>query len=78
LGGHYQNSYLKIEDEQLKDYGISFGVGLPLRNRKSSFNLAIEAGRRGTLENSMIRENYMFLSFSVTLHDFWFMKRKFD
>jgi hypothetical protein len=78
LGGHYQNSYLKVENEQLKDYGISFGVGLPLRNRKSSFNLAIEGGRRGTLENSLIRENYMFLSFSVTLHDFWFMKRKFD
>ncbi len=78
LGGHYQNSYLKIQGEQLKDYGISFGVGLPLRNTKSSFNLAFEAGRRGTLENNLIRENYMFLSFSVTLHDFWFIKRKFD
>jgi hypothetical protein len=78
LGGHFQNSYLKLEGEQLKDYGISFGVGLPLRNTKSSFNLACELGRRGTMENNLIRENYMFLSFSVTLHDFWFMKRKFD
>jgi hypothetical protein len=78
LGGHYKNSYLQLEGEQLKDYGISFGVGLPLRNTKSSFNLAVEAGRRGTLENNLIRENYVFLSFSVTLHDFWFMKRKFD
>lgn len=78
LGGHYSNSYLKIKDEQLKDYGISFGIGLPLRNQKSSFNLAVEGGRRGTLENSLIRENYLFLSFSVTLHDFWFVKRKFD
>ena len=78
FGGHYQNSYLKLEGEQLKNYGISFGVGLPLRNTKSSFNMALEAGRRGTLENNLIRENYMFLSFSVTLHDFWFVKRKFD
>ncbi len=78
VGGHYQNSYLMIENEQLKDYGISFGVGLPLKNPKSSFNLAVEAGRRGALENNLIRENYLFLSFSVTLHDFWFMKRKFD
>ena len=78
VGGHYQNSYLKFEDEQLKDYGISFGAGLPLKNLKSSFNLAIEAGRRGTLENNLIRENYLFLSFSVTLYDFWFVKRKFD
>ncbi len=78
LGGHFQNSYLQLQGEQLKDYGISFGVGLPLRNTKSSFNVTFEAGRRGTLENNLIRENYTFLSFSVTLHDFWFVKRKFD
>lgn len=77
-GGYFENSYLQLQDEQLKDYGISFGVGLPLRNNRSSFNLALNAGRRGTLEKDLIRENYMFLSFSVTLYDFWFMKRKFD
>lgn len=78
VGGYFENSYLQLQDEQLKDYGISFGVGLPLRNTRSTFNLAINAGRRGTLENNLIRENYMFLSFSVTLYDFWFMKRKYD
>jgi hypothetical protein len=78
LGGHYQNSYLQIGNEQLKDYGISFGVGLPLKNKKSSFNLAFEAGRRGSLESNLLRENYLFASFSLILYDFWFMKRKFD
>jgi long-subunit fatty acid transport protein len=78
LGGYFENSYLQLQDEQLKDYGISFGIGLPLRNTRSTFNLAFNAGRRGTLENNLIRENYMFLSFSVTLYDFWFMKRKYD
>ena len=77
-GGYFENSYLQLQDEQLKDYGISFGVGLPLRNTRSTFNIAFNAGRRGTLENNLIRENYMFLSFSVTLYDFWFMKRKYD
>ncbi len=78
VGGYFEHSYLQLQDEQLKDYGISFGVGLPLRNTRSTFNLAFYAGRRGTLENNLIRENYMFLSFSVTLYDFWFIKRKFD
>ena len=78
VGGYFENSYLQLKDEQLKDYGISFGVGLPLRNTRSTFNLAFNAGRRGTLENNLIRESYMFLSFSVTLYDFWFMKRKYD
>lgn len=78
LGGHLTNSYLRLEGEQLKDYGISFGVGLPLKNTRSTFNFAVEGGRRGTLENNLILENYLFVSFSVTLHDFWFIKRKFD
>ena len=77
-GAHYSNSYLQLKGSQLKDSGISFGVGLPLRGGKSSFNLAFELGRRGTLENDLILENYKFLSFSLTLHDIWFMKRKFD
>jgi hypothetical protein len=78
LGGHYENSYLQLQGEQLKDYGIGFGVGLPFRNTKTSFNFAWDVGRRGTLNNNLIEENYMFFSFSVTLHDFWFLQRKFD
>jgi hypothetical protein len=78
VGGYFENSYLQLQDEQLKDYGISFGVGLPKKNSRSTFNFALQAGRRGTLENNLIRENYMFLSFSVTLYDFWFIKRKYD
>jgi len=77
-GAHHTNSYLQLKGSQLKDSGISFGVGLPLRGGKSSFNLAFELGRRGTLENDLILENYKFLSFSLTLYDIWFMKRKFD
>ncbi len=78
LGGHYGNTYFQLKGEQIKDYGISFGAGLPLIGFKSSFNLACELGRRGTLENSLVRENYMFISFSVILHDIWFSKQKID
>ncbi len=78
LGGHYSNSYIQHEGEQMKDYGISFGVGLPLRNTKSSFNFTFEGGRRGLMESEKLLENYVLISFSVTLHDFWFVKRKFD
>jgi len=77
-GAHYENLYLKLNNEQLTDYGISFGAGFPLRNTRSSFNFACEVGKRGTIENNLIKENYVFLSFNVTLHDFWFLKRRYD
>lgn len=84
MGAYMNNSYIKIGDYQLKDYGITFGVGLPLKenstfsNSKSSINVSASFGTRGTLENNLIKENYGILTFSVTLHDLWFYKRKFE
>ncbi len=78
LGGYYSNNYLRIREQQLQDYGISFGVGLPFKGTKSSFNLGVIVGQRGTLTNNLIKENYTMVNFGLTLHDFWFYKRKFD
>ncbi len=78
LGGYIKDSYVKIGDYQLKDYGITFGVGLPLGRTRSSVNIAFTYGTRGTLDNNLIKENYGIVTFSVTLHDLWFYKRKFE
>lgn len=78
LGGYYANNYLRIRGEQIQDFGISFGVGLPFKGSRSTFNLGFIAGQRGTLTNNLIKENYGIVNFGLTLHDFWFYKRKFD
>jgi len=78
LGGYYSNSYLKVNDYQLDDYGITFGVGLPVRTLKSSINIAFTLGTRGTTEHNLVKENYGIITFNVTLHDLWFRKRRFD
>ncbi len=78
VGGYMTESYMKIGDYQMKDYGITFGVGFPLGRTKSSLNIAFTYGSRGTLENNLIKESYGILTFNVTLHDLWFYKRKFD
>ena len=78
IGGHYSDSYLQLNGEQLTDFGISFGLGLPLRGSRSIFNIAFEFGQRGTLDNNLIKEKYGILSFSLTLYDFWFKKQKID
>ena len=78
LGGYYSNSYLMVNDYQLKDYGITFGVGFPIRTLKTSINVAFTLGTRGTTEYNLVEENYGILTFNVTLHDLWFRKRRFD
>jgi len=78
LGGYISNSYLMVNDYQLKDYGITFGVGLPIKTLKTSINVAFTLGTRGTTDYNLVKENYGILTFNVTLHDQWFHKRRFD
>lgn len=78
LGGYFYNSYLMVNDYQLEDYGITFGVGFPVNTIKSSLNLSFTYGTRGTTEYNLVKENYGIVTFSVTLHDLWFRKRRFD
>jgi len=78
LGGYYNNSYLMVNEHQIKDYGITFGVGLPVKTLRSSINVAFTLGTRGTTEYNLVKENYGIITFNVTLHDLWFRKRRFD
>mgnify|MGYP000055957412 CR=1 FL=1 len=63
----------------IDDFGISFGLGLPLGNRYSNVNLGFELGRKGTTSNNLIEENYFNFRLSLSLTDInWFQKRKID
>lgn len=73
--------------EKLPEYGISFGLGLPILNLKDPqrrfrsqytvANIAFEYIKRGTNDN-VLRENLFRLSVGFSLSDLWFVKRKYD
>ncbi len=77
-GIRYEETYLIFGDQQIKDFGISFGIGLPVYRSSTTINLAAEFGRKGTKEDGLVLENYAKLNLSVNLHDLWFIKRRFD
>ena len=80
FGAYYDNTYLNLSEMggQISDFGISFGFGLPIKRSKSCFNIAVELGQRGTVDNNLIRERYAVLSLNFSFSDMWFVKRKFD
>ncbi|MCF6333718.1 MAG: hypothetical protein L3J11_10585 [Draconibacterium sp.] len=77
-GIRYEETYLKFGNTQINDFGISFGVGLPVYRSNSTINVAAEFGRKGTTQNGLVLENYVRLNLSVSLFDLWFIKRRFD
>jgi hypothetical protein len=77
-GVKYEKSYLLLNNQQINDFGISFGVGLPIYRSNSTVNVSAEIGRRGTKKYNLVVENYAKFNLSVSLYDLWFIKRKFD
>jgi hypothetical protein len=72
-----QYPYL-INGKPVNDFGINFGFTMPV-NRISSLDFAFKVGKRGTVQDHTIEENYFKVYFGVTINDqFWFIKRRFD
>lgn len=77
-GLHFENTGLEINNETIKEFGISFGVGLPVGNMFSNANLGFEIGKRGTTNQNLVQENFFNLNISLSLNDRWFQKRKYN
>jgi hypothetical protein len=78
-GAYYENSYLQINGEQIKDYGITAGFGVNSVKSPLAYNLVLQYGIRGTTQNNLIRENYADLTFLINFGQIWFTKgKKFD
>lgn len=77
-GIRYEETGLIINNEDINEFGISFGLGLPVGRLFSSFNIGFEVGSRGTTNSGLIKENFFNTTISLTLNDRWFIKTLYD
>jgi hypothetical protein len=78
MGCYYNDGYINIKNTPIKDYGVTFGLGFPFRNTKTMFTFGVEMGHHGTKSKNLVEIDYSRITFSFTLYDFWFIKRKFN
>lgn len=87
-GMRFQNTGLMVNGTntagnftEIKDFGISFGLGLPLKGL-SNLNLGVEYGQKGSTINNLIQENYFNVKLSLSLNAIgnlaWFIKKQID
>jgi long-subunit fatty acid transport protein len=76
-GIYFDNGPVKINTQQINSFGITFGITAPI-SRISNINIGAELGQRGTLEQSLVKENYFGINLSFTYNDRWFLRRQFD
>ena len=77
-GVRYDKSGLVINGKEINNFGITFGLGLPLGGAFSNLNLGFELGKRGTTDANLIRESYLKFGVGLSLNDRWFQKRKIN
>lgn len=77
-GLRYEETGLKFGEESIDEFGISFGVGVPVGRLFSNINLGLEYGQKGKKEQGLIKEQFFNVSISLSLNDKWFRKIKFN
>ncbi|SFA42436.1 hypothetical protein SAMN04488511_10365 [Pedobacter suwonensis] len=83
IGFNYNKTYIKIGNQDIKQMGASLGFGFPLptANGGTAFykiNFTTELGQRGTLNNNLVKEQYINFHLGFTLNDTWFRKYRVD
>lgn len=79
LGAHYGDNYLVINGAQVKEYGATLGIGLPLRRTNTRANLFIDYTRRtGSAAAGLHDERILTIGGSLNIYDMWFIQRKYN
>ncbi len=76
-GVRYGQSYMKPRDQNLSEFGISFGADIPIRGTLSGLRVHFEYGRRGSEDQQMMTENFYRINVGVNIYERWFMRRMF-
>ncbi|WP_299181684.1 hypothetical protein [uncultured Chryseobacterium sp.] len=77
-GAFYEKGNLKIAGNNINKFGVSAGVLLPFKNssitRMSGLELGVEVGKRGTLKDNLINQNFINVRIGFNFADKWFRK----
>ncbi len=76
-GIRYGQSYLRHQDETINEFGISFGLHIPVRRAFSGVKIGFEYSQRGAVNDHYMQENFYRLNVGVNIYERWFIRRRF-
>ncbi len=79
VGAYYADPYAKVDGKEgAREYGLSFGLGLPIFRSKSILNISGQYVKVSPKVKDMLEENYLRINIGLTFNELWFMKWKVD
>jgi len=77
-GFHFSQSYFEVRNTKINDFSVSIGLGFPIKKTKTTLNVSMEAGSKGTTRKNLLQENYIRIILNISFRDFWFFRPKLD
>lgn len=72
VGAYYGQDYMMIGDNNVREFGVSCGFGLPTPMR-TNINVGFEYRRRVTTPVKTLTENYFMVTLGIALNESWFV-----
>jgi hypothetical protein len=76
LGVYAGNSYLKVNNQQLTDFGVTVGYGRNSFRSPLGWVASLAAGREGSQNTNILSQNYVKLTFTFSYLDFFNSNKK--
>ncbi len=76
-GFRYGQSYLSYNNETIDEFGISFGVFVPVRRAFSGIKIGFEYSRRGSVDHNLMQEDFFRFNIGMNIYERWFIRRRF-
>ncbi len=77
-GFYSQSGSLSIQNQQVNEIGITFGLSFPLGGYFTKIDVGMEYINRGKTSGILVKENIFGLKIGLSLNDKWFRKRKIN
>ncbi len=75
-GAYYNRDYVMVNDNHVRDYGVSCGFGFPAYGSKTMINLGFEYINRRATPAPLLKENYYNVTLGITFNQLWFFQSK--
>lgn len=76
LGAYYNRDYIMVGDNNVRDFGVSCGVGLPAPSGKTIINVGLEYVNRCATPQPLMKENYFNITLGINFNQTWFFQNK--
>ena len=77
-GVYYDQSYYKLDGNNIASMGITLGMTLPVFRWYNGLSIGVDMGQRASTRGGMVRERYATFVIGFNIHDIWFQKPRYN